>query len=343
MSSIAIILVISAAFVHALWNLLAKKAGGGVVFIWLFASLSTVIYAPISVYILWMTRPQIGWLGLAFIFVSALLHLLYFFLLQRGYSKGDLSLVYPLARGTGPMLSAFAAIVFFGERPGLLAMIGAILVIISVFYLSGGAKLVEKKGDPAAGWAIRYGFFCGVVIAGYTLWDKHAVAALLIPPLILEWASSITRMLLLGPYAIKRWDEVKHQWQMNKKLAICVAVFNPLSYILVLTALVFTPVSYVAPAREISILFGTLMGTQILSEGHSKRRIVSACIMILGVIGLSFGLTFRQFHYWQRNIHRLITKAMILVIEREKSRNKISERLARNPAMLVRSQAFGLH
>ena len=86
------------------------------------------------------------------------------------------------------------------------------------------------------------------------------------------------------------WSEIYiRQCFTNRKLAIGVAVFNPLSYILVLTALVFTPVSYVAPAREISILFGTLMGTHILSEGHSRRRIISACIMILGVIGLSLG------------------------------------------------------
>ena len=259
------------------------------VFIWLFASLSSAIYAPVSAYILWVTRPQIGLIGLVFLIVSALLHLLYFFVLQRGYSKGDLSLVYPLARGTGPMLSACAAIVIFGERPGLLAIVGAALVIFSVFYLSGGTKLFEKNGQTTAGWAIRYGFVCGVVIAAYTLWDKHAVAALMIPPVLLDWASSVTRMLVLSPYAIRKWDEVKKQWHINKKLAIGVAVFNPLSYILVLTALVFTPVSYVAPAREISILFGTLMGTHILSEGHSMRRIISACIMIIGVIGLSFG------------------------------------------------------
>ena len=289
MNSLALILVLSAAFVHAFWNLLAKRAGGGVVFIWLFASISSLIYAPISGYILWILRPRIGLIGLAFIFISALIHLLYFFVLQRGYSKGDLSLVYPLARGTGPMLSAGAAIVIFGERPGLLAILGAMLVIFSVFYLAGGTKLFEKKADTTAGWAIRYGFVCGLVIAAYTLWDKHAVATLMIPPVILDWASSITRMLVLGPYVIKRWDDVKHQWRINRKLAVGVAVFNPLSYILILTALVFTPVSYVAPAREISILFGTLMGTHILSEGHATRRIVAACIMILGVIGLSLG------------------------------------------------------
>ena len=289
MDSLAIILVLSAAFVHALWNLLAKRAGGGVVFIWLFATLSAVIYAPVSGYILWNTRPRIGVIGLSFIFVSALLHLLYFYILQRGYSKGDLSLVYPLARGTGPMLSAFAAILLFGERPGLLAIAGAMLVILSVFYMSGGTTLFERSSKNKVSWAVRYGFICGVVIAGYTLWDKHAVAALMIPPVILDWASSITRMVVLAPHAIKRWENVKHQWRINKKLALGVAVFNPLSYILVLTALVFTPVSYVAPAREVSILFGTLMGTHILAEGDSKRRIISACIMILGVIGLSLG------------------------------------------------------
>jgi len=177
MNGLAIFLILSAAFVHAFWNLLAKKAGGGVVFIWLFASLSAVIYAPISFYILWKVRPQIGLTGLAFIFVSALLHLLYFFVLQRGYSKGDLSLVYPLARGTGPMLSTCAAIVFFGERPGTLAIMGAALVIVSVFYFSGGTELFEKKDETTAGWAMRYGIVCGVVIAAYTLWDKQAVAA----------------------------------------------------------------------------------------------------------------------------------------------------------------------
>ena len=289
MSGLALILIIAAAFVHAFWNFLAKRAGGGVVFIWLFATLSSAIYAPVSFYILYKVRPQIGLTGLVFIFISALLHLLYFFVLQRGYAKGDLSLVYPLARGTGPMLSTCAAIAFFGERPGGLAMMGAALVIVSVFYFSGGTRLFEKKDGTAAGWAIRYGIGCGMVIASYTLWDKQAVAALMIPPVILDWASSITRMLVLAPYAIKNWDDVKHQWRTNLKLAVGVAIFNPLSYILVLTALVFTPVSYVAPAREISILFGTLMGTQILAEGDSRRRIIAACIMILGVVALSLG------------------------------------------------------
>lgn len=288
MDGLAIILVLTAAMVHALWNLMVKKAGGGLIFVWLFASFSVAVYAPISAYIIWIKRPQLGPLGLLFIVISALLHLIYFLVLQRGYKKGDLSLVYPLARGTGPMLSVLAAILFFGERPGGIALMGAGLVIFGVFNLSGGFKLFGRR-QAAASWALRYGVFTGVVIASYTLWDKQAVSVLMIPPIILDWASSITRMIVLCPYAVKRWSEVKDQWKQNKRYVVGVAVFNPLSYILILTALVFAPVSYIAPARELSILFATLLGTRLLAEGHSRQRIISACVIILGVIGLSLG------------------------------------------------------
>ena len=78
----------------------------------------------------------------------------------------------------------------------------------------------------------------------------------------------------------------KHE---HKYEAIACAVLIPLAYILVLTAMRFTPVSYVAPAREISILIGTLMGTRLLGEGDARRRLAGACAMVLGVVGLAIG------------------------------------------------------
>ena len=288
MTTLAIILVLSAAFVHATWNFLAKRAGGGPAFVWLFASLSGAIYAPISLYILAVQRPAIGAVGLLFMLVSALLHLAYYLMLQRGYSKGDFSLVYPLARGTGPMLSSLAAILFFHERPGILAIAGIILILYSIFVLTGGSRLFsENKGQT--GWAIRYGIMTGIIIACYTVWDKQAVSKLLIPPILLEWGISLSRTIFLFPYAFKRWNDVKHQWRINKRYAFGIAILNPLSYILILTALQFTPVSYVAPAREVSILIGTLMGTGLLAEEDAVRRIIAASVMILGVIALSVG------------------------------------------------------
>lgn len=284
MTVFALALVLVSALAHATWNLFAKRAGGGAPFVWLFDSLATLLYAPLALGVILLQRPRVGPEGLLFIAGSAGLHLAYFLLLQRGYRTGDLSLVYPLARGTGPMLSTAAAIAFFGERPTPLALAGALLIGASVFALVSGPGLLG-----GGGWAASYGLLTGVVIAAYTLWDKHAVSVLLIPPLLLNWSLGLGRTLLLTPLALRAWEEVRREWRAHRREALVVAVLSPLSYILVLTALVFTPVSYVAPAREVSILVGTLMGTRLLSEGEGSRRLLAAGAMVLGVVALAAG------------------------------------------------------
>ncbi len=114
MSSFALVLILVAAFVHATWNLLAKRARGGVPFVWLFSALTLIIYAPLALVVALVQRVHLGPAALLFMAGSALLHIAYFLLLQRGYRTADLSLVYPLARGSGPMLSKIAAVALFG-------------------------------------------------------------------------------------------------------------------------------------------------------------------------------------------------------------------------------------
>src|SRR5215208_4837071 len=113
MSVFALMLVLAAATFHASWNLLAKRVGdGGAVFVWLFGFLAMLIYAPLALVVVFLEGPHFGPEALVFMFGSGVLHLGYFVLLQRGYAAGDLSLVYPLARGTGPLLSGTLAILF---------------------------------------------------------------------------------------------------------------------------------------------------------------------------------------------------------------------------------------
>lgn len=284
MSGLALALIIASSVCHASWNVLAKRAGGGASFVWLITGLSACLYAPVAAaaFLLSSTRP--GWAEIPVLLVSGLLHLVYFLLLQRGYKTGDLSLVYPLARGTGPMLSTVAAIILFGERPSALALAGMLMVVGSAFALAGGTA--RRGGD---GGALLYGVLTGVAIASYTVWDKHAVSALAIHPLLLEWSSNFTRSTLLTPYALRSWQHVRALWAAQRKAVLGVAVLSPLSYILFLTALRFTPVSYVAPARELSILIGTLLGTRLLAEGDAARRLAAAAGMVLGVIALALG------------------------------------------------------
>src|SRR5215207_1916787 len=115
MTVVALGLVLAAAFVHATWDWLAKRASGGAAFVWLTAALSTILYAPIVLIVLVVEYPQLGQIDALFIIGSGIIHIGYFLTLQRGYQVGDLSLVYPLARGTGPILSTIAAVLFFHE------------------------------------------------------------------------------------------------------------------------------------------------------------------------------------------------------------------------------------
>jgi drug/metabolite transporter (DMT)-like permease len=282
----AIGLILVAAFAHATWNFLAKKASGGAAFIWLFAAISTLIYFPLALWIFFAEAPLLGYPQLGFIAISSVLHSLYYILLDKGYRTGDLSLIYPLARGTGPMLSTIGAIIFLDEAPSTVALCGTLLIGLGIVIIAGNPLTLTKS---IARKSIALSLLCGAMIAGYTLSDKLAVTSFLIPPLLLDWSTNLGRLLLLTPYALKNWNHVKSQWNSHKLEAISVAILCPLAYILVLSAMVFSPVSYIAPAREISILIGTAMGARLLSEGHIRIRCIGAIAILIGLGALSIG------------------------------------------------------
>jgi len=282
----ALALVLAGALIHALWNLLAKRAQGGAPFVCLFSTVALVVYAPLVTAILVWQRPHIGPIQLVFIAGTAVLHTGYFLALQQGYRLGDLSLVYPLARGTGPMLTAAAAIAFFGERPGPIALAGTALIGGGIILLTSGR---EAWGRPNARRAAAYAVLTGMFIAGYSLWDKRAVTTYAVPPVVLDWGDNLGRAAMLAPAALTRRADVREIWQRHRREVLLVGALSPMPYILVLTALVFTPVSYVAPAREISILAGVVMGARLLDEGDARRRIVAAGAMVLGFAALAIG------------------------------------------------------
>lgn len=252
---------------------------------WLCALVATVVYAPIAAVALVTTEARLGGPELGFLAGSGVLHAAYFTLLQRGYRVGDLSVVYPLARGTGPMLSTALAIAILGERPTALALAGAVSICAGVIVL-GRVTTTATSGDPRAG--VAFGLATGVLIATYTLWDRHAVAVLVVPPLVLDWAANAVRVVVLAPFAARR-ERLRRTWDAFRKEIVVVGLISPLAYILVLTALVVSPVSYVAPAREVSILIGTLLGVRLLEEGRLGIRLVGASAIVAGLVALALG------------------------------------------------------
>jgi len=285
-TALALVLVLSAAVIHATWNYLAKRIGVTSQDGWLFAALAVIVYTPVALGIIALRHPILGSREVFFIAGTAILHTGYFLLLFRGYRAGALSVVYPLARGTGPLLSTMGAIGFFGERPTWLALSGATMIGLGVFVLAGDPRRLALRGS---GQAVVYALITGCVIALYTLWDKYAVSVVRINPLLLDWGSSIGRTVLLTPLAVRHWDSIRARVETHPLQTLAVAVLTPLAYIFVLTALAFTPVSYVAPLREVSILAGAAMGARLLSEGDVPRRLFAAAVMVTGAVLLSVG------------------------------------------------------
>jgi drug/metabolite transporter (DMT)-like permease len=285
-TAFALALVLGSAVAHATWNLFAKRSSGGAPFLWLAFALSVPLYAPIAIAVLIVSGAHLGPVELLWMLVNAALNVAYGIFLLRGYRAGDLSVVYPLARGTGPVLAVVGAVLLFGERPTALALAGGLSIVAGVFVLTGDPRTLRPRG---AGTAVAYALLTGVTIAAYTLWDKRGVGVLLIPPVVYESGANVFRVLILAPLALRRWPEVRREWSANRAAVLAVASLSPLAYILVLTALAISPVSYVAPAREIGILLGVLVGARALTEADIGTRSIAAILMVGGVIALALG------------------------------------------------------
>ncbi|MFT4195386.1 EamA family transporter [Ottowia sp.] len=285
MSFFAFALVVLAAFVHATWNLLAKRAAhAGPAFVFAYTAVACAVYLP---WVAWLINSgSVSWsgAGMACLVVSGALHLAYSLFLQRGYQVADLSVVYPIARGSGPLLSTVGAIVLLGERPGAAGIVGLLAIVTGIVLISTQGRL-SRFADPAGRKGVRWGTTTGAAIAGYTVVDAYGVKVLGIQPVVLDWCANVVRMVMLLPWFLANRRDAKTRMQGHWGLAIAVGMLSPLSYILALLALQWgAPLSLVAPAREMSMMVGTLFGMLILREQIGLWRLYGCLVLVAGVI-----------------------------------------------------------
>jgi drug/metabolite transporter (DMT)-like permease len=326
-SATAITLILIAAVAHASWNLFSKQAAqtGAISFIWLAATAATLLYIPVIAIAWaggWLHLTALGWVFMA---GTGVLESAYFVFLQSGYRLGDLSLVYPVGRGTGALLAAVAGIAFLGERPGPVAIGGIIAIVAGIALIGaptrasagpppappgltseGGATKERRRSEegrrrlpsgperaasrvPAVGPAVGFAVATGVFIASYTLWDRYAVATLGTSALLQGYATFPFMAVVFALPARRAKDRTALVWHRYRAQVAGAAVLMPLAYILVLAALAFTAVSVVAPAREVSVLFGVLMGGRLLGEGSVGRRLTAAVAIAAGIIAIAVG------------------------------------------------------
>jgi len=284
MPTFALLLVLLAAAAHATWNYFAKSAAGSKHFVWLYSVGSVVLYLPCVLYVLTVERPQLGPIHFLALLGTAVLHLGYSLILQAGYRSSDLSLVYPLARGSGPLLSFLAAMVLLKERATWLSFLGLALIVTGIVLVAGFTHRQHKA--PRAG--ILYGLGAGVFIAAYTVNDGWAVKMLLLSPFLVDFTGSLSRTVVLAPFAWRDRARVRFELAAYLRPIAVVSVLGPLGYIFVLFAMRLAPVSHVAPARELATLLGAYLGSRVLKEKSAPQRIAGAACIVGGVISLAF-------------------------------------------------------
>jgi drug/metabolite transporter (DMT)-like permease len=275
-------LVLTAAVCHAIWNIAAKQVtGDSYLFVWWYDLWSTLLWVPVGVIILARAGWPWSW-GLLFgPLVSAVVHIAYQLSLQTGYNRADLGVVYPVARGVGPLLTMTVALGALHERPGWTGVLGGLVILGGILVVAAG------RGGPhryRAMAGVRWGVLTGAAIAGYTLWDDHAMTSLALVPVTYFAVGSAWQVAMLTP-GLRRHDTAALGRALHahwRQIGV-VAVLSPLAYILVLEAMRTTPVSLVAPVRESSIVVGSLLAWWLFKEPDPLRKVIGAGVVLVGI------------------------------------------------------------
>ena len=296
MDPLAILLVISSAFAHASWNLMVRRATRPSVTTGLMAVTSAILVLPLAIFLLIVDFPSgTGWW---FILATIVLHIWYFATLGYAYNTGELSIVYPVARGLGLAIIPFLGVFVIGESMSWAAVAGAasivtglVLITISdietatIKRFARSMLSILRLGSPASGvrprirpaWLLA--ILTGVVIGIYSVVDaqgvKHVQPALYM--FFLQLGGGLGMMAIQSRLETRAAfiDEARRHW----KILVVGGLLQFAAYTLVLTALTFSPVSYVGPFREVSILVAVGYGAIVLKEGVTPVRALGAiCI-----------------------------------------------------------------
>lgn len=284
MSGRALLLVLAAAIAHAGWNALAKRARDPLVFLWSSVALASLGLLPLG---LWALSTE-DWApgGALFVLATVIVHAVYFYALGRAYGAGDLSLVYPVARGLGVALVPLLALLCLNERLSPLGGTGIALVVAGIAAMHAAARVPSgharpRDGQPARTAGLGWAVLTGLTIATYSVIDKAGVAR--VHPLAYISAMGVGMSLLLAPFVLRRRDSLAREWRMNGRAIAVASTMNLTSYLLVLFAFRLSKAGYVVAVRETSIVLSVLIGTVLMREGHVAPRLAGAAIVLAGV------------------------------------------------------------
>ena len=276
------LLVLISAFSHAAWNFAARKATGNLVAVWLGLWLGCAVIFPgvIGVIIHNGLRETVQLQGIIYIIATGLIHSVYFRLLAAGYESGEISLVYPIARGSGIAVTAILAGLLLKEQFTVLGSIGIGLICGGIISLSTGTR--NRARDKKA---VALALCIGASIVAYSLVDKTGVRYA--NPIVYIWAMFLIAGVVLTPVLIRHYRgqfwQVANQY---KGYAIIIGVGSVGTYLMILFAFTMGPVGYIVAVREFAVVLGALAGIIFLKERFSIAKVLAICVIVIGIISI---------------------------------------------------------
>jgi drug/metabolite transporter (DMT)-like permease len=287
MTGLALLLVLASAVCHASWNFLLKRSDHKVAFLGS-AGLIGAITLLLPAIVVAATH-GITASGVALGCVTALLHGVYGLSLARGYRLGDLSFVYPVSRGVGLALIPIAAAWLLDESISAVAIAGIALIALGVYLLHTEPHAWRDLAMPLRALnapAGRTALLTGALIATYSVWDKNALDELS-PVVLNQFAMTGHALITTGVVLRRNPEDLRRVWRARTWSIIAAGLLIQLAYLLILAALETSRVSYIAPSREIGIVFGTALGVLFLGEGLGLWRVWTSLVIVAGVVTLA--------------------------------------------------------
>lgn len=266
-------LILLAAGLHAAWNAMMKVAEnplGLAARATSYGALASLL--PVAAIWLWQGRPGMPPAAWLLVVVSAGLELLYFIALTTAYQRGELSVVYPIARGTAPLLAVAVGLLILGERVHLAALVGIVLLLAGIW---------SVQRPSAASGALVPALITGVLIAAYSSVDRVGVR--LTSPWLYGWMLWIFEAIFLQAYS--RFAHVAGaDLRKDPRRSLVVGALMTSAYFLILFALSVAPLAIVAPLRESAIVLVAAWGIWRLGERRGAWiRIGGALVIVAGI------------------------------------------------------------
>ncbi|BCM90732.1 hypothetical protein IAD21_02592 [Abditibacteriota bacterium] len=278
MDWISVTLLLAAAGCHALWNLRLKCCNDKNLVVWW----SLIVLVPLAIpAVLSGGVPLKIW---PLLLASVVCQAGYYHSLARAYQHGDFSLVYPVARGTAPALVLLWATLFLHERPHPAGLVGIFLIVIGVTVVGGLWRVLSRglNQHTLKIESLSAAFLVGLFISGYSTLDGAAVKQC--QPMAYTACIFAATALAVTPIMARRpWPQLRAGWLQNRFDIVAISVLSLLSYGLVLAVYSRGTVSYAAAGREISIVFGAIVGWRWLGEGLGATRVLGALLIFSGI------------------------------------------------------------